>query len=70
MYSRTGINEMLTELADDMPRLLSDAESFRGKFEDRCKQILAATAPADQAYAREVLEAFAKRCGIHDRHAA
>ena len=70
MYSRTGINEMLTELADDMPRLLSEPAAFSCRFEERCKQILAATAPADRAYAREVLDAFAARCGIHDRHAA
>lgn len=70
MYSRTGINDMLAELAADLPRMLADPDRFCAQFEDRCAQILSAAAPADQVYVVEVLEAFATRCGIHDRHAA
>ena len=67
MYSRTGINDMLAELAADIPRMLGDKNAFFRDFEDRAEQVLAATAPEDQAYVLEVLEAFVNRCGINDQ---
>ena len=70
MYSRTGINDMLAELAAEMPRLLRNRNTFFREFEDRSEQILAATAPEDEAYVREVLEAFVARSGINDKFAA
>ena len=70
MYSRTGINDMLAELAAELPRLLRDRNAFFREFEDRSEQILAATAPEDEAYVREVLEAFVARSGISDKFAA
>jgi len=74
MYSRTCINEMLGELAADIPRMMSNMNTFFREYEDRSEQILAATAPEDQGYAMEVLQAFVDRAGVndefYDRHAA
>lgn len=74
MYSRSGINDMLAELAADMPRLLRDEATFLRQYEDRCGLIVAATAPEDVDYVTGVLQAFVDRCGINDlfqnRHAA
>lgn len=66
MYSRTCINDLLAELAADMPRMMRDMNTFFREYEDRSEQILAATAPEDQAYAMEVLQAFVDRAGIND----
>ena len=70
MYSRTGINDMPAEPAADMPRLLRDRHIFFREFEDGSGRILAATAPEDEAYVHEVLEAFVPRSGINDQFAA
>lgn len=70
MYSRTGLNDMLAELAEDIPRLLRDRNTFFREFADRSQKILAASAPEDEAYVLEVLEAFVARSGIHDQYAA
>jgi len=74
MYSRTAINDMLTELAADMPRMLRDVETFFPEFENRTRHLLAAAAPADQAYVRAVVQEFLDRSGVNDpyinRHAA
>ena len=70
MYSRAGINDMLAKLAADMPRLLRDRNTFLREFEDRSAQILSATAPEDEAYVLEVLEAFVARSAINDQFAA
>ena len=67
MYSRTAINDMLTELAADMPRMLRDVDTFFRQFEDRAKHILAAAAPEDEAYVRAVLQEFADRASINER---
>ncbi|GEM_PF-828127 len=67
MYSRTAINDMLTELAADMPRMLRDVETFFPEFENRTRHLLAAAAPADQAYVRAVVQEFLDRSGINDR---
>lgn len=67
MRSRTGINDMLAELASDMPRLLSDRDKFPRLFEDRSEQILASTAPEDEPYVMEVLQAFVDWSGINDQ---
>jgi hypothetical protein len=74
MYSRTCINDLLAELAADMPRMMGDMNTFFREYEDRSEQILAASAPEDQAYVVEVLQAFVDRSGVNDefcdRHAA
>lgn len=74
MYSRSGINDLLAELAADIPHMLLDVNTFFRQFEDRSEQILAATAPEDEAYVLEVLQAFVDRSGVNDqfidRHAA
>ena len=74
MYSRTCINDLLAELAADIPRMMRNMNTFFREYEDRSEQILAATAPEDQAYTMEVLKAFVDRAGINDqfqgRHAA
>ena len=70
MYSRTAINDMLAELAADMPRILRERNTFFREFEDRSMQILAMTAPEDEAYVLEVMEAFVARSGINDQFAA
>lgn len=74
MYSRTGINDMLAELASDMPRLLRNRDTFFREYDARSSRILSATSPDDKAYVLGVLQAFADRCGINDllqdRHAA
>lgn len=70
MYSRTGINDMLAELAADIPGLLLDRATFFREFGNRSQQILAASAPEDEAYVLEVLGAFMARSGINDRFAA
>ena len=67
MYSRTALNDMLTELAADMPRMLRDVDTFFPQLEDRAKHILAAAAPEDEAYVRAVLQEFVHRSGINDR---
>ena len=74
MYSRSAINDMLTELAADLPRMQRDAESFFPAFEERTRHLLAAAAPADEAYVQAVLQEFLDRSGANgccfDRHAA
>lgn len=70
MYSRTCINDLLAELAADMPRMMLDMNTFFRDFEDRSEQILSATAPEDQTYTMEVLKAFVDRAGINDRFGA
>ena len=67
MYSRTGINDMLSELASDMPRLLRNRDTFSQEYDARSAQILSATSPDDKAYVLGVLQAFVDRCGIGDR---
>jgi len=74
MYSRTCINDLLAELAADMPLMMRDMNTFFREYEDRSDQILAATAPEDQPYVTEVLQAFVDRAGVndefYDRHVA
>lgn len=70
MYSRTCINELLAELAADMPRMMLDMNTFFREYEDRSEQILAATAPEDQVYTMEVLKAFVDRAGVNGRFEA
>ena len=67
MYSRTAINDMLADLVTEMPRLLRDRDTFFREFEDRSEQILSATAPEDQAYVLEVLQAFVDRSEVNER---
>jgi len=49
-----------------MPRMMGDMNTLFREFEDRSEQILAATAPEDQAYVVEVLQAFVDRSGVND----
>jgi hypothetical protein len=38
MYSRTCINDLLAELAADMPRMMGDMNTFFREYEDRSEQ--------------------------------
>ena len=64
--SRSGLDAMLAALAEDMPAMLEDRNSFFREFETRACQILAAAPQEDEAYVQEVLDAYVARSGVND----
>jgi hypothetical protein len=58
--------ELLAQLSADMPAMLEDRNTFFREFEDRACQILAVTAPEDEAYVQEVLDAYVERSRVNE----
>ena len=58
------IDALLSQLAADIPTMLEDRNTFFREFEDRACQILALTAPEDEAYVDEVIAAYVARAGV------